>query len=110
VLDVTRERSPAHYHVAVFAEGWRPYATRLDSIAAADAPRLAAQRRATTRNVRPAPVASPDGRSNLMGLLLGAAVLATISVPAVRRVRRKGNGNGDERDPPSACHASVSQP
>jgi hypothetical protein len=110
VLDVTRERSPAHYHVAVFAEGWRPYAARLDSTAAADAPRRAAQRRATTRNVRPTPVASPDGRSNLMGLLLGAAVLATISVPAVRRVRRKDGRNGDRGGPPSSCHVSASQP
>jgi hypothetical protein len=110
VLDVTRERSPAHYHVAVFAEGWRPYAARLDSIAAADAPRLAAQRRAASLTARTTPVAAPERRSNVMGLLLGAAVLATLSVPAVRRVRRRDDGNGDRDDPRSSCDVSVSPP
>jgi hypothetical protein len=34
VLDVTRERRPPHYHVAVFPEEYRAYVARRDSVAA----------------------------------------------------------------------------
>jgi hypothetical protein len=88
LLDVTRERSPAHYHVAVFAEGWGPYATRLDSIAAAEGPGLSASRLAATQTSNSTPAPAPANGSELPGLLLGAVVLVTISAPAVRRVRR----------------------
>jgi hypothetical protein len=101
LLDVTRERSPAHYHVAVFAEAYRPYAARRDSIAAADDRRLTAERLARKQQLA-ARVSSesspstPGGRSPLTGLLLGAIVLTT-GVPAVRRVRRKRSCEGGQR-------------
>jgi hypothetical protein len=102
LLDVTREHTPAHYHVAVFAEAYRPYAARQDSIAAADAPRLAAERAAAAHVAATAAgriTATPTSHrgSPLPGILLGALALATVSVPAVRRVRRKqdeANGEG----------------
>jgi hypothetical protein len=100
LLDVTRERSPAHYHVAVFGEAWQPYAARLDSLAAADArlaaKRFAAERLAAQREANATPAPSPADQSNLPGILLGAAALATISVPAVRRVRQKRKGGSGE--------------
>ena len=100
LLDVTRERTPAHYHVAVFPEVYRPYAAHLDSIAAAGAARrtedrLAARRLASTLTARA--TRGDEGGSPLGGLLLGVAALATISVPAVRRVRQQRRKD-DSRD------------
>jgi hypothetical protein len=92
LLDVTRERSPAHYHVAVFGEAYRPYAARGDSIAAAErlpATRFVAERLAAARGASSTPVSVPGGRSSFPGILLGVVALATMGLPAVRGVRRR---------------------
>ena len=94
VLDVTRERHPAHYHIAVFAEKWAPYAARQDSLQAiADARRLADERE-NARRAAATIVAAPAGRSSHAGLLVGLLAVAGFTAPVVyrggrRRLRRR---------------------
>jgi hypothetical protein len=88
VLDVTRERSPAHYHVAVFAEAFSRYAARQDSIdAIAAAARSRAESSARTARAAAAAVA-PTEESSHTGFLLDLAVLAALTGPVVLRARR----------------------
>lgn len=49
LIDATRERSPAHYHVAVFAERMLAYTAGRDSVDAVAAARTAAARASTAR-------------------------------------------------------------
>ena len=95
VLDVTRERSPAHYHIAVFAEKWAPYAARQDSLQAiADANRVA-EEQATARRLAAESVRdTPTGRSSGSVFLLGMLAVVGCTAPAVYHGRRKRLRNG----------------
>ena len=87
LIDVTREKSPAHYHVAVFAEPFLAYAATLD--AAADSVRENARRSAVARALAfvPADTPSPD-TNRAPGLLAGLSLLA-MSFPVTRRLRNR---------------------
>ena len=87
VLDVTRERSPAHYHIAVFAEAYAPYAARQDSLAAIETARLAAVLRAAAPATAAAGVAAADGES-LPGFLFGLLALVGVTAPVIYRGSR----------------------
>jgi hypothetical protein len=90
VLDVTRERNPPHYHVAVFPDNYAAYLAKLtaDSVAAAARPAVksAAATAAKPSSAPPAAASAmaaepaPEGRSGphpaLFGLVLAAASLA----------------------------------
>lgn len=88
-LDVTREHTPPHYHVAVFAETYQAYAARQDSLDAVEHARLAAV--ATAAKAAAPPVvslpATPRRERALPGLAF--ALLAVAGMTAVvRRDRR----------------------
>jgi hypothetical protein len=88
VLDVTRERSPAHYHVAVFAEAYAQYAARQDSL---DAIAAAAQAHADSvaHAARAAAAAvTPTEDESHAPLLLGLAVLLALTGPVVFKASR----------------------
>jgi hypothetical protein len=89
VLDVTRERSPAHYHVAVFAEAYTPYAAREDSLATIERARRSAQEAtaaaaAAASALANAPALAPD--SALADILLGALALLAVLAPVAYRM------------------------
>ena len=88
VLDATRERTPAHYHVAVFPEQYEVYAARQDSAAAANKPLPRAS--LTLGSGAEALVAVTDSppASPLMRMLLAMSALLGVAVPAVRQPRR----------------------
>jgi hypothetical protein len=90
VLDVTREHTPPHYHVAVFAEQYLPYAARLDSATAAARVARDEHARATADSARPATVgvATPEHRP-VPRALAGLFAVAGITVPVARRARRQ---------------------
>lgn len=80
LLDVTREHHPSHYHVAVFAPEFDPYAAMLDSVSAAErAARLARRSRDSAVAITPTlatPTPSPAGRLPIVIVgLLGAVGL-----------------------------------
>lgn len=84
-LDVTREHTPPHYHVAVFAEKYQAYAARQDSLDAVEHARLAtaavAARAAAPQVV--AQPATPRRERALPGLAF--ALLAVVGMTAVVR-------------------------
>jgi hypothetical protein len=88
LIDVTREKTPAHYHIAVFAEPFLAYAARLD--AAADSIREAGRRAAVARALAFTSVGDADasGPSRSPVLLAGLSLLAA-AVPVTRRVRTR---------------------
>jgi Family of unknown function (DUF5715) len=90
VLDVTRERSPAHYHIAVFAEKWAPYAARQDSLqAVADARR--AKEEAAAKASRSAAASArevPAGEGSRAGFLLGLLAAVGFTAPVLYRGSR----------------------
>jgi hypothetical protein len=87
VLDVTRERSPAHYHVAVFAEAYARYAARQDSIdAMAVASRSAAEAVPRAAGAPALAAAAPSDEGSHAGLLLGF-VLAAVTGSVVLKAR-----------------------
>jgi hypothetical protein len=89
VLDVTRERSPAHYHIAVFADAYGRYAASQDSIGAiAAAARSRAEALARSAQVAAAAVAPADEVSHT-GFLLDLVVLAAVTAPVLVRARRR---------------------
>jgi hypothetical protein len=105
VLDVTRERSPAHYHVAVFAEAYAPYAARQDSLAAIDRARAAAETKASDRaRAALAAAARPAEGHSLSGFLMGMLALVGLTAPVVYRA----SGRGRMKTGSSA--ASLSRP
>lgn len=92
LLDATREHRPAHYHIAVFAEQYAPYAARLDSVAKAEHARREAQRRAAVDRaltaVSAARARDDDGdRLTLAGVVLLAGLAAPLGFVR-RRARR----------------------
>jgi hypothetical protein len=89
VLDVTRERSPAHYHVAVFADAFTRYAARRDSVdAAAAAVRSRAEALARSAKAAAAAAVTPSEEGPQTGLLLGLALLVALTAPVVFRASR----------------------
>lgn len=91
VLDVTRERSPAHYHVAVFPDEYRSYAGSLDAkaklnLAAAASVKLQS---ATSAATGAAPVAShgPSPSAPLISFL----GLGFLALPAFLLGKRPSN-------------------
>ncbi len=81
LLDVTREHHPSHFHVAVFAPKFEPYAALLDSVTALErSTRLARHRADSIATVGvvsvPVPVTSNRLPVALIGAL-GAVVLGT---------------------------------
>jgi hypothetical protein len=88
VLDVTRERTPAHYHVAVFAEPYTRYAARQDSLdALAAAARTQAEALARSAKAAAAAVA-PSDEGSPTPLLLAIVVLAVFTAPVVFKASR----------------------
>ncbi len=94
VLDVTRERQPPHYHVAVFADRYEPYASRNDSIAAVVLARLAARDKeeAAARGTTPVAAAKSDAAPLPLqepgtgpGLLFGLIALVGMTAPVMFR-------------------------
>lgn len=76
LIDVTREKNPAHYHLAVFAEPYLAYAARLD--AAAESARESQRRAAVARAlaVGVGDDAATDDANSLPMLLAGLSLLA----------------------------------
>jgi hypothetical protein len=81
VLDVTRERSPAHYHIAVFADGFARHAAREDSLAASDGARVAARRDSAAAAIASAPAPTHEGTfpDIVLGMLAFVAVMAPVA-------------------------------
>lgn len=84
-LDVTREHTPPHYHVAVFAEKYQAFAARQDSVDAVERARLAAAAAAARAAAPPAvaKTAAPARERALPGLAF--ALLAVVGMTAVVR-------------------------
>ena len=91
VLDVTRERSPAHYHIAVFADVWAGYAANEDSLATVERARVAA---AAKVERTPAVAVTPSATegSSLPGLLFGMVALMGLTAPVMYRASRTTRG------------------
>jgi hypothetical protein len=89
VLDVTRERSPAHYHVAVFADAYARYAARQDSIEAVAAD-IRARAEALARSAKTAAAAAvaPGDEGSHTGLLAGLTLLVALTGPVMFRASR----------------------
>lgn len=93
MIDVTRERKPPHYHVAVFAEKYVPYAARLDSIVRVDS--LASLQRALAMTPRldvPAVAADSDADATPSAapwLLFGGVAMLGVGTPAFIERRRR---------------------
>lgn len=95
MLDVTREHHPSHFHVAVFAPKFEPYAALLDSVTAVEkATRVARQRadsiaRAGTVAAQPPPVKS----NPLPVLVVGALGLAGLGGAGVKLAGHNRTGS-----------------
>lgn len=87
-VDVTREKNPPHYHVAVFGETYLPIAARQDSVRAIETARAEATARAQKLAADAAALASQDAASRVP-LILGALAALLVGVPVVRRNRRR---------------------
>lgn len=89
LLDVTREKHPAHYHIAVFAEAYRLYAARQDSLAAIERARVDAERRlAAARADSVAAASSPAERPSVPAFLFGMVALVGMTAPVMYRASR----------------------
>jgi hypothetical protein len=87
LIDVTREHTPPHYHIAVFAERWMPFAAQQDSVAAAERASVAVPSAAPAYTINALTPPEPTGGS-LPGFLLTMTALAGVTAPALR-IRRK---------------------
>lgn len=94
LLDVTRERKPPHYHVAVFPEAYMAHLDRLrDAREARSTARAAAQvpSRGTQLGASPTPAAPavPESSGSGQGALV---VLALAAGAVLSQARRRGRG------------------
>lgn len=98
LLDVTRERKPAHYHIAVFATPFLAYAARIDSIAA-DSVAEVRRRDAVARALAwtPSAEAAPARGGPATFVLAGAWALFA-ALPLSRRLRRLRSRNDGSHD------------
>lgn len=87
-VDVTREKRPPHYHVAVFGEKYLPIAAREDTLRAEAAARAEAIARAEKAAADAAALADQQS-SPKAPLLFGALAALLVGVPVVRRNRRR---------------------
>ncbi|MFL5382597.1 MAG: DUF5715 family protein [Longimicrobiaceae bacterium] len=101
LLDVTRERNPPHYHVAVFPDAYGAYVKRLRADSVRRAPAAAARKRerAATRRraasasaakaaaTAPAAVRGEPGESEVRPVLAALSLVAFWLALAVRRKR-----------------------
>lgn len=85
LIDVTRERSPAHYHIAVFGAPYRAYSAKLE--AAEAQAREAGRRAAVQRALAYVLPAGDDGREGPPAGLLIAGMSLLACIPVTRRVR-----------------------
>jgi Family of unknown function (DUF5715) len=88
LIDVTREKKPAHYHIAVFAEPFLAHVAKLDAAVASE--REAVRRAAVARALAfvSADDASASDTNRAPVLLAGLSLLA-VAVPVTRRVRSR---------------------
>lgn len=86
MLDVTREHHPSHFHIAVFAPKFAPYAALLDSVTAVEkATRLARQRADSIAKAGTVARREPPVKSNpLPVLVVGALGLAGLGSAGVK--------------------------
>jgi hypothetical protein len=91
LIDVTREHTPPHYHIAVFAEKWLPFAARADSREAVERTRLTTTEAAKVP-VPSAPEPTKSGNRSLPGFLLSMLALLGLTAPALRLGRGKRKG------------------
>jgi hypothetical protein len=105
VLDVTREHTPSHYHVAVYPAAYRAYLERIERPAPVAMPAAAPQpgpAAVTAPVLSPGPAAAPapgassfrtvDGARSTAALLLAAAAAGIGIVVARRRLRGSASG------------------
>ncbi|HYD51398.1 MAG TPA: DUF5715 family protein [Gemmatimonadaceae bacterium] len=88
VLDVTREKRPPHYHIAVFPARYRAHAARVDSVRAVARDDSIAKAPLPARVVARAP--EPAREANVAAPLLGTMSAAGLAIGglALRRRRR----------------------
>ena len=92
-LDVTRERSPAHYHIAVFADAYATFAAREDSASAlVEQARVAAERAAAATRRTNALAAPLEDSAPLPGALLGVFALLGVTAPLIFRASSRITG------------------
>ena len=87
LIDVTREKTPAHYHIAVFAEPFLAYAAKID--AARDSVRESARRAAVARAVTSAATDNDTSSGKNPGALIAGLSVLAVSLPVTRRVRSR---------------------
>ena len=78
VLDVTREKNPPHYHVAVFPEAYQAYVDKLLPLEMAEAAARSLEEAAAA--VRAASVQAPPLRVELPGIMLATFGIAALIV------------------------------
>ena len=85
MLDVTREHHPSHFHVAVFAPKFEPYAALLDSVTALEkAARLARHRADSIATVAVAAAHVPDRSNPLPVALIGVLSVVGLGTAGAR--------------------------
>lgn len=85
-LDVTRERSPAHYHIAVFAAPYASFGVKEDSAAALGERTRVAAERAASAALRAASLVAPiDDDAPLPSAVLGLLALFGVTAPLIFR-------------------------
>jgi hypothetical protein len=91
LIDVTRELHPSHFHIAVFAPTFAPYAARLDSVTALERASRDARRRAVkvaTAGLAADAMPPADGRS-LPVVIVGAIMVAGLTGAGVRGAKAR---------------------
>src|SRR5690348_12169830 len=94
MLDVTREHHPSHFHVAVFAPKFEPYAALLDSVTAVEKATRVARQRADSIARAGTVAAQPPVKSNpLPVLVVGALGLAGLGGAGVKLAGHNRTGS-----------------
>lgn len=91
LIDVTRELHPSHFHIAVFAPTFEPYAARLDSVTALEQASRVARRRAmkvATAGLAADAMPPVDGRS-LPVAIVGAIMVAGLTGAGIRGAKAR---------------------
>ena len=84
-LDVTREKSPPHYHVAVFAGRYLPIAARQDSLRVIEQARADSIAKVEKARADSLADVSLESGSSRAPLFLGALTALLVAVPVARR-------------------------
>jgi hypothetical protein len=94
VLDVTRERNPPHYHVAIFPDRYREYVAVIDSAKAAAAARV----RDSLAKVQPSPIVvapTVEPRPTQLPVKAGIAGVMLFAVGVVLKRKRQKKLSAD---------------